>query len=1017
MTTIVQNVWRICLILFIGGLAYCDIHAMQQKIIDYKKDREHRCLHEAIGRGEQKDVEKFLTIENLEGCYKGMPPLMCAIEQGHTKIALFLIERGADLKAADSQGKSIVHAAAERGNLAVLRICRARGVDCTLVDKLERTPLHVAAVGGHCDILVELISAGLSVNSVNRLGDTPLHSAACNNQGEAAALLLDNGAVINSRNKQGEEPLHAACAVFADNSAAISVLIDRGADCNGTSGKGKSPLMCAILRSVESVIKLLVEKGADLMEHGQGKDLDFCAELIYPQIVPYLRSRGMAPHWLKAGETMTLSHGEVISFYHQAAKRGDIEAMARALDSGTPVCSRDETGCTSLHYAAKNGHLAAVTFLLDKDILVDGINERAHSSPFSFLFSLEKIGQLHYMIIDLILARGQHIADTTADGMTLLHHACKSGDRAFAAWCIEKGIPVNAQDKHGQTALHYVASGGELSMVCLLLDAGAAMNGVDREGKTPLLISCAAKSADIALHLLEKGADVTVKDVKNRGCLHYVACCGNRNLVEALIARGMMLEEKDVSGATPLKVALESNNRDSAVLFIARSEPQTFFDKTGRMQHTDYLENPRMKEYLSTLTFDSACLEMGRWWLFGADEARNVNLAKEYLAKIFSYKESSRVSQCRASLYLAISSYLGWEGERDSACIEHYCKQAQALAAGCSWEDAMEIRNIVTILENKDFDVTDVRNENGSSLKSASFWGLIDLAELLILLSTPGNPSENYMPPPLSSALMHGKESYALYFLSKKTAHVALATEGASKLLLAAVATKSVKVVERLLALGVDPNEGDYQYPSPLRLAIQNYMSDKDQPSLEIIKLLLIKGGTFKKNDRQCVVTFYSAVDQELLWLVELLVSQKLVDVNRSMFFCKRPLQWAALKGNVKIFQYLLDHGADVWGIDETGLNALHTAASCGRVDIIKMLLVKGAPIDNSSNLFKLTPLHCAAEEGHADCVRLLLAHRAGYNARDYKGQRALDCAMKNGHQKCVEILRAHDARSTNDLQ
>jgi len=73
----------------------------------------------------------------------------------------------------------------------------------------------------------------------------------------------------------------------------------------------------------------------------------------------------------------------------------------------------------------------------------------------------------------------------------------------------------------------------------------------------------------------------------------------------------------------------------------------------------------------------------------------------------------------------------------------------------------------------------------------------------------------------------------------------------------------------------------------------------------------------------------------------------------------------------------LLAHGADInAGLHELGVSALHCAVRANAVDNVRILLGRGA-VPNSVQLFSETPLHTAASMGYDDCVRLLIDHGA----------------------------------------
>lgn len=75
---------------------------------------------------------------------------------------------------------------------------------------------------------------------------------------------------------------------------------------------------------------------------------------------------------------------------------------------------------------------------------------------------------------------------------------------------------------------------------------------------------------------------------------------------------------------------------------------------------------------------------------------------------------------------------------------------------------------------------------------------------------------------------------------------------------------------------------------------------------------------------------------------------------------------------------------------DEYGRTLLYTASKSGFYDTCKMLLQKGASVDETQ-IDGSTPLHGAAYFGHAQVVRLLLQHGARTNLRNNWGNASLD--------------------------
>ena len=106
--------------------------------------------------------------------------------------------------------------------------------------------------------------------------------------------------------------------------------------------------------------------------------------------------------------------------------------------------------------------------------------------------------------------------------------------------------------------------------------------------------------------------------------------------------------------------------------------------------------------------------------------------------------------------------------------------------------------------------------------------------------------------------------------------------------------------------------------------------------------------------------------------------------------------------GGARVVEYLLDKGANLKTATNDGATALHRAAECGDVDVLKLLVDKGADVDaqRKSPFGGRTPLASAVVFGHGAAVRYLLSKGAKANI----GDAGLSRAVFQGN---VEIVKA----------
>ena len=125
-------------------------------------------------------------------------------------------------------------------------------------------------------------------------------------------------------------------------------------------------------------------------------------------------------------------------------------------------------------------------------------------------------------------------------------------------------------------------------------------------------------------------------------------------------------------------------------------------------------------------------------------------------------------------------------------------------------------------------------------------------------------------------------------------------------------------------------------------------------------------------------------------------------NINCTDMFGYTPLHWAAIKGRVEILTLLINRGAS---IDQKCLNysftALHCSINENQNAVINALINGGANImakDKDGN----TPLHFAAMMGNDAVVHKLLGLGANINAADSQGITPIFLANYCGHERIV---------------
>lgn len=155
----------------------------------------------------------------------------------------------------------------------------------------------------------------------------------------------------------------------------------------------------------------------------------------------------------------------------EAARQGDAEAVRALIETGADVNMAGGDGMTALHWAAANGHVRVVEFLI------------AASADVAAKTRIGSYGPLHLgsrgghgVVVATLLDAGAEVdAVTTNSGVTALHLAAAAldGEQAVAA-LLDHGADANAREgAAGQTPLMFAAGANRAATVQELLRRGA----------------------------------------------------------------------------------------------------------------------------------------------------------------------------------------------------------------------------------------------------------------------------------------------------------------------------------------------------------------------------------------------------------------------------------------------------------------------------------------------------------------------------------------------------------------
>jgi len=420
--------------------------------------------------------------------------------------------------------------AAKNADKDVVRALIQKKADVNAADGDGTTALHWASYRDDLETADLLIRAGAKVNAATDLGVTPLWTASQNGSAAMVAKLLAAGANPNAALFAGETPVMIAART--GSAGVVGQLIAKGANVNAHGARGQTALMWATSQKHPDVVKALVENGADV--HARSEVWN---EVMAVSPHGYLDYNRAIPH---GGDTALMF----------AARVGDLAAAKALVAGGANVNDADASGVSAVTMAAHAGFGDLVEFLLEKSadpnaagagfsalhaaimrrdvpmvkaLLEFGANANApveqwtptRRSSHDFNFSPELVGATPFwlaarvtqpnvmrLLVDygadpLVVHRGDHVVESR--GGTGFEHKIDTTTAVMTAIGRGGGIVWVQSDRREREAL-------TLAAVTYAVALGVDVNAANTDGRTALDAAKTAKYESVVAFLVEHGA-------------------------------------------------------------------------------------------------------------------------------------------------------------------------------------------------------------------------------------------------------------------------------------------------------------------------------------------------------------------------------------------------------------------------------------------------------------------------------------------------------------------------------
>ena len=244
----------------------------------------------------------------------------------------------------------------------------------------------------------------------------------------------------------------------------------------------------------------------------------------------------------------------------------------------------------------------------------------------------------------------------------------------------------------------------------------------------------------------------------------------------------------------------------------------------------------------------------------------------------------------------------------------------------------------------------------------------------------------------------------------------------------------SYEMVAKLIERGVDVDAETGALPLPIMfndVGTTALYAAVERGDYEIAKLLFENGAdinlsratdsplnaTLLYNRPKILKLFLEANDIDYEFNIARLIhaaNDADIVIFRLIFEANIPLQQGALSeslenaastGRIELIKLLLIEGADVnQRLGSRNPSALHEAVRGNYLNVAEFLISVGANV-NALGGGENTPLHHAVELNHLEMTKLLIKHGANLEMTNSRGNTALDIAIENNNLEMIDIL------------
>ncbi|XP_042226238.1 ankyrin-3-like isoform X2 [Homarus americanus] len=449
-------------------------------------------LHLACWGGHKDAAVKLINLgANPQALAGGRQAVHWAAYGGHVDVLKALSDLGCDLNVTSADKSTALHLAADNGNLEAVQWLVEHGADIDAKNNKGVTALVLAREGGQsvaCQYL-QTVQCEEQLMEAAALGETNMVNH-----------LLTTGVSVNATSHKkpikGSRALHQAAD--GGHTTLVKVLLQAGAEPSATDDNGLQAVHLATQAGHLPVVKLLMTWLPEKSAVAKGKQLVHWAAIGgHVNILDYLKKEKVNIKSLTCDNESAL---------HLAADNGNLEAVKWLVRMGLSLDQKDRKDFTPDDYALQEGHKEVVAFLrqvvLQQDKFLDAATEgllkvtenlvndgvyldcRRHSDKFGRTALHYAARNGHLEIVRFLLSRGGDPEAEDNFGNTAVHWAAEGGHVHILKVLRDNNCDLSPTNNFQNTPLHCAARGMIKSLGALkwLLDQGVTLRLKNKDG-------------------------------------------------------------------------------------------------------------------------------------------------------------------------------------------------------------------------------------------------------------------------------------------------------------------------------------------------------------------------------------------------------------------------------------------------------------------------------------------------------------------------------------------------------